>query len=336
MTASEAPLLELRDVECTFRLGGALSRNKKTVHAVRGVNLTVRRGDVIGLVGESGSGKSTLARIVLGLQPVTKGEVFVAGRRLDSFAPRELARIVQPMFQDPYSSLNPKWRVRDILALPLSLHRVGSRSERADRAEEMLGRCGLKSDYLNAFPAQLSGGQRQRVAIARALILNPDLVICDEPTSALDVSVQAQILNLLHELRETMGLTYLFISHNLAVVEHMSTRVCVMYLGKLVEQAAAPAIFAGSRHPYTTVLMNSVLTPEPGLGLPVVNTLAQQPGDGDFAGGCSFYPRCPRRLETCARVEPPTSFDGEHGVHCHLYTQGRFEVPTGQPARPAS
>ncbi|HTV70869.1 MAG TPA: oligopeptide/dipeptide ABC transporter ATP-binding protein [Rhizobiaceae bacterium] len=310
-------MLELRDVECTFQLGGQFSRRKRTIHAVRGVNLTVRRGEVLGLVGESGSGKSTLARIVLGLQPPTKGEVYVAGRRLDGFAPRELARIVQPIFQDPYSSLNPKWRVRDILALPLNLHKVGARSEREGRVEETLRRCGLDSQFLNAFPAQLSGGQRQRVAIARALILNPDLVICDEPTSALDVSVQAQILNLLHELRETMGLTFVFISHNLAVVDHMSTRVCVMYLGKLVEQAEAATIFAKPKHPYTSILMNSVLTPEPGLGLPAVNTVAQQ--SDNSAAGCSFYPRCPQRFEPCATVEPRTSFDRGHGVDCHLY-----------------
>jgi peptide/nickel transport system ATP-binding protein len=260
MTAPDTPLIELRGVECSFPLGGAFSRKKGELRAVRGIDLAVRPGEVVGLVGESGCGKTTLARIMMGLQKPTSGEVLVSGQPIASYGRRDLARRIQPIFQDPYSSLNPRWRVGDILALPLQLHGIGNAQERHDRVIEIMGQCGLDRRFLEAFPAQLSGGQRQRVAIARALIVQPELIICDEPTSALDVSVQAQILNLLQDLRERFKLTYLFISHNLAVVEHIATRVCVMYLGRFVEEAPKEALFSAPRHPYTAMLLDAVLT----------------------------------------------------------------------------
>ena len=222
------------------------------VRAVDGVSFVLPAGDVLGIVGKSGCGKSTLARVIIGLLPPTEGDVLVDGRSLASMDRRERARLIQPVFQDPFSSLNPRRRIRDIVTLPLAAQGNVPAARRHERVMEMLARVGISADMAERFPAELSGGQRQRVAIARALVLRPRIVVCDEPTSALDVSVQAQILNLFAELRRDLGLTYLFISHNLAVVEHIATEVAVMYLGRFVEQApvgcfvprAAPSLYA--------------------------------------------------------------------------------------------
>jgi peptide/nickel transport system ATP-binding protein len=282
----------------------------------------------VGLVGESGCGKTTLARIMMGLQKPTSGEVLVSGQPIASYGRRDLARRIQPIFQDPYSSLNPRWRVGDILALPLQLHGIGNAQERHDRVIEIMGQCGLDRRFLEAFPAQLSGGQRQRVATARALIVQPELIICDEPTSALDVSVQAQILNLLQELRERFKLTYLFISHNLAVVEHIATRVCVMYLGRFVEEAPKEALFSAPRHPYTAMLLDAVLTHDPSLGLPSIELGANFPNPAAPPSGCGFHPRCTRALPQCSELAPQPTRAGPGRVECHLYT------PAGTAAAP--
>jgi len=285
------PAIEVREV---YRAFGR-------VRAVDGVSLLVPPGGVMGIVGESGCGKSTLARIILGLLPATNGEVLVDGQRLAGLDRRARARLIQPVFQDPYSSLNPRHRVRDIVALPLRAQGIRD-VERP--VTDMLARVGLPGAIADRLPAQLSGGQRQRVAIARALVLRPRIVVCDEPTSALDVSVQAQILNLLGDLRREMGLTLVFISHNLAVVEHIATEVAVMYLGRIVEHAPVDALFEQPRHPYTRALLASVLTPEPGLGIPDSGLGDSYPDPANIPPGCRFHPRCPVVEAHCGTADP--------------------------------
>ena len=285
------PAVEIRDV---FRRFGR-------VRAVDGVSLLVPSGGVMGIVGESGCGKSTLARIILGLLPADGGEVLVEGQRLSTLDRRARARLIQPVFQDPYSSLNPRHRVRDIVALPLRAQ--GIRNVHAP-VRDMLARVGLPDAMADRLPGQLSGGQRQRVAIARALVLRPRIVVCDEPTSALDVSVQAQILNLLAALRRDMGLTLVFISHNLAVVEHIATEVAVMYLGRIVEHAPVDALFAGPQHPYTRALLAAVLTPEPGLGIPDPGLGDLYPDPANVPPGCRLHPRCPVAQPQCGTTSP--------------------------------
>ncbi len=280
--------------------------------AVDDVSFRVAPGRSIGIVGESGCGKSTLARVLLGLLSPSAGTVRIEGRTLSEMDRRARARLIQPVFQDPMSSLNPRRRVAEIVALPLLVQGVG-RAERARRVGAMLERVGLGADTAARYPAQLSGGQRQRVAIARALINEPRILVCDEPTSALDVSVQAQILNLLSDLRAAFDLTLMFISHNLAVVEHIADEVAVMYLGRIVEHGASETVFRAPRHPYTRALLASVLTPEPGLGLPDVGLGEGYPDPSNIPAGCRFHPRCPIAIDIC-RVRPPA----REAVECHL------------------
>jgi peptide/nickel transport system ATP-binding protein len=296
--------VEVRDVRRVFRIRTGTLASDRVVRAVDGVSFALPAGDVLGIVGESGCGKSTLARVILGLLPASEGEVLIDGRSLAAMGRRERARLIQPVFQDPYSSLNPRQRVRDIVGLPLAAQGNIPIAQQRDRATEMLARVGISADMADRLPAQLSGGQRQRVAIARALVLRPRIVVCDEPTSALDVSVQAQILNLLAELQRDLGLTYLFISHNLAVVEHIATEVAVMYLGRFVELAPVDALFREPRHPYTRALLASVLTPEPGKGIPDVRLGESYPDPANIPPGCRFHPRCPLVQERC-RSEAP-------------------------------
>jgi peptide/nickel transport system ATP-binding protein len=296
-----------------------LFKGKKDLHAVNGVSLRIQKGDVLGLVGESGCGKTTLARILLGLLPPSSGEILIDGKALKKEERRSIARKIQPVFQDPYSSLNPRKTIGSIVSLPLRVHKVGDSSTWRGKVEEILDLVGLPKRVLHSYPGQLSGGQRQRVAVARALIMRPEVVICDEPTSSLDVSVQAQILNLLIALRRELGLTYLLISHNLAVVEHLATRVAVMYLGRIVEEADTDRIFRSPRHPYTKALLKSVLTPEPGLGVPELNLGAGFPNPLDPPPGCTFHPRCVYAKPECSEKVPPERKDEEGYVTCHLY-----------------
>lgn len=263
--------LELCALSRSFRLKRGMFKPAGTIQAVNDVSLRIRKGETLGLVGESGCGKSTLAKMLLGLLPPTSGNVLVGGREIDPRQRRALARRVQPIFQDPYSSLNPRRTVADIVGVPLRLHGVGTAAEQARAVKAMLDLVGMPERKHRQYPNQLSGGQRQRVAIARALVLRPEILICDEPTSALDVSVQAQILNLLLDLKAEFGLTYLFISHDLGVVEHLVDRVAVMYRGQIVEQGTRAQIFDSPQHPYTRMLLASALTPEPGLGLPAID-----------------------------------------------------------------
>jgi peptide/nickel transport system ATP-binding protein len=314
-------LLETRDLACRFMVSGGLFRAARPLQAVNGVSLRLAKGEVLGLVGESGCGKSTLAKMLLGLQAPTGGDVLFDGKAIAGLDRIALARRIQPIFQDPYSSLNPRKTVGAIIALPLRVHRVGAASEWRRRVEAMMDLVGLARRFHDLYPAQLSGGQRQRVAIARALIMKPELVICDEPTSALDVSVQSQILNLLQDLRAELGLTYLLISHNLAVVEHMATRVAVMYLGRIVEEADTSTLFAAPRHPYTKALLASVLTPVPGLGLPDIGLGGSFPNPLEPPTGCAFHPRCPQAMALCRGVAPRPIAEGLGHVECHLYDE---------------
>lgn len=310
-------VMEIRHVERRFQINAGLFKPKRALFAVNGVSLEVRKGEVLALVGESGCGKSTLSKMMLGLLPPTSGEVEFDGESVAKLDRKAMARRVQPVFQDPYSSLNPRKSVGSIIGLPLRIHSLCSTQERRTKVLETMDRVGLARRFLDVYPSQLSGGQRQRVAIARALIMRPELVICDEPTSALDVSVQSQILNLLQDLQKELGLTLVLISHNLAVVQHMATRVAVMYLGRIVEQGDTVSLFQNPQHPYTQALLASILTPEPGLGVPETNLGMAFPNPLDPPSGCTFQPRCPRATAICSQAIPvPEDRDGVT-VACH-------------------
>ena len=307
------------DVTRNFTISRGMFRGKQQLKAVSGVNLTVERGEVLALVGESGCGKTTLAKMLLGLLPQTSGTVELCGQQIADVPRLELARTVQPIFQDPYSSLNPRKRIGSIIALPMKVQGIDDEETMRRRVEETMDLVGLPPRLFTAFPNQLSGGQRQRVAIARALVNRPQVVICDEPTSALDVSVQSQILNLLNDLRNELNLTYIVISHNLAVVEHIATRVAVMYLGRIVEVADTETLFSDPKHPYTRALLASVLTPDPNLDVPNNQLGASYPNPIDPPSGCAFHPRCVNAMPQCSKRAPSGSTQGEHYVECHLY-----------------
>jgi peptide/nickel transport system ATP-binding protein len=258
--SADQSVISVTNVSRAFAVAGGFLKRGSAVTAVDDVSFQLRRGETFGLVGESGCGKSTLAKMLLGQLTPTAGEILLNGRRIGDEGRLSTARCMQPIFQDPYSSLNPRKTVSQIVGLPLNIHKIGTPSQRADEVRKVLDLVGMPLRTLNQFPGQLSGGQRQRVAIARALILEPDILICDEPTSALDVSVQAQILNLLLDLKAQLGLTYLFISHNLAVVEHLADRVAVMYRGRIVECESVEVVFTRPQHAYTKTLLDSDLS----------------------------------------------------------------------------
>ncbi|MCZ6609144.1 MAG: ATP-binding cassette domain-containing protein [Alphaproteobacteria bacterium] len=314
-----ATVIEAKDVHQTFMISAGAFRGKRPLHAVNGVSVKIERGEVLGLVGESGCGKTTLANMLLGLLEPTSGEIEIEGNPIQTIDRLEIARMLQPIFQDPYSSLNPRKSIGSIISLPLRVQNDPQPHTWKKRVEEMMEVVGLPARTYNNYPNQLSGGQRQRVAIARALINRPQVVICDEPTSALDVSVQSQILNLLQDLRRELGLTYVLISHNLAVVEHLATRVAVMYLGRIVEVADTDTLFHHPQHPYTQALLESVLTPEPGLGVPDTHLGAAYPNPIEPPSGCTFHPRCAKAMPHC-RTIPPRPIPTRVGhVECHLF-----------------
>ncbi len=315
-------VLQAKNVSKVFQVSQGLFKGKRDLHAVRNVSLDVEAGSIIGTVGESGCGKTTLARMLLGLEKPTEGEILVNGKNLSEMSQLDIASRVQPIFQDPYSSLNPRKTIGSIISLPLRVHGNGDARERRRRVEEVMERTGLPSRLYRNYPSQLSGGQRQRVAVARALIMRPSIVVCDEPTSALDVSIQAQILNLLQELQKEFGLTYIIISHNLAVIEHMAHAVSVMYLGRVVDESPARDLFADPKHPYSKALLNSVLTPEPDKDVPETNLGSTFPNPLDPPPGCPFHPRCDAATDQCRTIDPSMTAVGGGRVACHLFGEG--------------
>jgi len=314
-------VISAKDVTRTFMISAGAFRGKKPLHAVNGISLEVERGDVLALVGESGCGKTTLAKMLLGLLPPTQGTIEFGGEPVSDIDRLKLAGLVQPIFQDPYSSLNPRKSIGSIITLPLKVQGDPNPETWRKRGEAMMEMVGLPGRLFNNFPNQLSGGQRQRVAIARALINNPEVVICDEPTSALDVSVQSQILNLLQDLRKELNLTYIVISHNLAVVEHIATKVAVMYLGRIVEQKDVESLFASPEHPYTRALLDSVLTPDPSMNVPDTQLGAAYPNPVNPPSGCTFHPRCTKVMDHCSVIAPKAIARDEGFAECHLYDE---------------
>jgi len=317
-------LLEIRDLKKHFPVGeGLFSRNKGVLKAVDGVNLTVEEGETLGLVGESGCGKSTLGRTILRLIEPTGGEVIFQGKNLLALSQRELRdmrRQMQIIFQDPYASLNPRMRVGDIVGEGLEIHKLAKGKAKRERVFELLHQVGLREEHYDRYPHEFSGGQRQRIGIARALSVSPRFIVCDEPVSSLDVSIQAQIINLLQELQEKMHLTYLFISHDLRVVEHISHRVAIMYLGKVVEIAKSDSIYQDAKHPYTKALLSAVPVTDTSRKKERVVLEGDVPSPVNPPSGCTFHPRCSYREAICDKTEPPLEFTaGGHGVACHVF-----------------
>jgi peptide/nickel transport system ATP-binding protein len=331
MSTEETPVIELRNVHKRFEHRPDLAQrilalagrpiDRRTVYAVNGVDLAIRRGEVLGLVGESGCGKSTLGRVVAGLHHQTEGELLFKGQHADKLRGAErLAYIlgVQMIFQDPQASLNPRQRVRQILSEALKVHKLSPRADIPARVERALSEVGLDSEYRDRFSHQISGGQRQRIGIARALMVSPSFMVCDEPVAALDVSIQAQIINLFMDLREQHGFTYLFISHDLGVVRHISDRVAIMYLGKIVEISLAAEIFARANHPYTQALLAEV----PDIarrGRKFIPIKGEIPSPLAPPSGCTFHPRCPHVMPVCKEQAPPLGLIAPgHWSACHL------------------
>jgi oligopeptide transport system ATP-binding protein len=319
-------LLEVRDLVKHFPVGGGVfKRAEGTVRAVDGVSFSLRRGETLGLVGESGCGKTTTGRCILQLERPTSGQIVFKGTDLATHSEqqlRELRRHMQVIFQDPYSSLNPRMTIGQILAEPLKVHRlVSGKAAREKRIQELLTQVGLLPQHAQRYPHQLSGGQRQRVGIARALAMEPSLIICDEPVSALDVSIQAQIINLLEELQSRLGLTYLFIAHDLSVVRHISDRVVVMYLGKVVEVADRRTLYEAPLHPYTRALLSAVPIPDPKLEATRERTVlrGEIPSPLTPPSGCVFHPRCPIAEARCsAEIPRLREIQPGHWGACHL------------------
>jgi oligopeptide transport system ATP-binding protein len=317
------PLLEVRNLTKYFPIKkGVLSRTVGEVRAVDGVSFTLEKGKTLGLVGESGCGKTTVGRSLLRLVEPTSGEVIVNGRDLLAMDKEELRKMrasLQIIFQDPFSSLDPRMSVGEIIAEPIRNHLESSGSEIKDRVAYLMERVGLHADQMARYPHEFSGGQRQRIGIARALALNPLLIVCDEPVSALDVSIQAQVMNLLAQLQEQMDLSYLFIAHDLSVVEHISDRVAVMYLGRIVEVASDQDLYDNPLHPYTQALLSAVPVPDPDIRRKRIILEGDVPSPLNPPSGCSFHTRCPSKKDVCSRERPELTEVGHaHFVACHI------------------
>ncbi|MBI5580083.1 MAG: dipeptide ABC transporter ATP-binding protein [Deltaproteobacteria bacterium] len=325
MSASTITILQVTDLTKHFPIRkGVLKRTVGHVHAVNGVSFSIRPGESLGLVGESGCGKTTLGKCAVYLQQPTAGKVVFKGTDLGSVPEQELRRLrpqFQMVFQDPFSTLNPRMSVEAMLGEPLMLYEGLKSGQRRRRVMQLLDTVGLRPEHSSRYPHEFSGGQRQRLAVARALALNPSLIVCDEPVSALDVSIQAQILNLLDRLKDDFGLSYLFISHDLGVVEHIADRIAVMYLGKIVELNRESEICRNARHPYTQALMAAIPIPRISAEKKQRKLLAGDvPSPIDLPSGCSFHPRCPKVMERCRQEEPRSlALAGGGEVACHLY-----------------
>jgi oligopeptide transport system ATP-binding protein len=323
----EAPLVEVRDLVKYYPIhGGILLRQVGAVKAVDGVSLWIQRGETLGLVGESGCGKSTLGRVILRLEEPTSGDVLFEGESILHYGKdkmRKLRRDMQIIFQDPFSSLNPRKNVAHIVGEPLLVHGMRNRRERNERVAELLEEVGLRREHLRRYPHQFSGGQRQRIGVARALALNPKLIICDEAVSALDVSIQAQVINLLQDLQQKWGLTYLFISHDLSVVEHISDRVAVMYLGRIVELADSVELYKNPTHPYTKALLAAAPVPDPTRAPQRTILRGDVPSPIAPPPGCHFNTRCRHAVDVCRHdASQLLEVSPQHYVACHQVQQG--------------
>jgi len=325
------PLLEVNDLVKHFPIKrGLFARVAGKVHAVDGISFQVQKGRTLGLVGESGCGKTTAGKTALKLIEPTAGTIRYAGEDITGYSRQKMKpyrRQMQIIFQDPFSSLNPRQTVGAIIATPLEIHRLTSASEKEDRIADLLRKVGLSAAVMRRYPHEFSGGQRQRIGIARALAVKPRLIVGDEPVSALDVSIQAQILNLLEDLQDELGLTYIMIAHDLSVVRHIADEIAVMYLGTIVEMASRNKLYQNPRHPYTQALLSAVPIPDPDRKRQRIILKGDVPSPINPPAGCRFHPRCPRRFDPCDRVSPEaiTVADG-HQVACHLYGQSS-ELP---------
>ncbi|AGB40432.1 oligopeptide/dipeptide ABC transporter, ATP-binding protein [Halobacteroides halobius DSM 5150] len=316
-------ILEVKNLKKHFPIkGGIFKRQINSVKAVDGLNFEVKRGETLGLVGESGCGKSTTGKVLLRLLEATEGEVVFEGQNiydLDKKEMRSLRREMQMIFQDPYASLNPRMTVGEIIGEPLEIHGLASGQEKEKRVRELLDKVGLQPNYANRYPHEFSGGQRQRIGIARALAVNPKIIVCDEPVSALDVSIQAQVINLLEELQEELGLTYIFIAHDLSVVRHISDRVAVMYLGEMAELADKDELYENPKHPYTKALLSAIPVPNPEANKDRILLEGDVPSPINPPSGCSFHTRCPFAKEICKKKTPQFKDTGDgHFYACHL------------------
>jgi oligopeptide/dipeptide ABC transporter ATP-binding protein len=313
---------------------------RDVVHAVDGVSLEVRRGETLGLVGETGCGKSTVARCIARLHDVTSGKVFFEGRDITKLPPRQMRpfrREIQMIFQDPYGSLNPRRRVGSIIGDPFAIHNTAKGADRKKRVQDLMELVGLNPEHFNRFPAEFSGGQRQRIGVARALAFRPKLIICDEPVSALDVSIQAQIINLLSDLQTELGLTYIFIAHDLSVVRHVSNRIAVMYLGKIVERTPGEELWEHPRHPYSDALLSAVPVPDPVRSdrRERIILVGDVPSPINPPSGCRFHPRCPKAAPRCVEDDPelvPRLGDGaQHVTACHFPVEDGEDISKSKP-----
>ena len=335
-------LLQVDNLVKHFPVGSARPFHKRDyVHAVDGVSLTVRRGQTFGVVGETGCGKSTLARCIARLYDITAGQIVFDGQDITKISQRRMRPLrteIQMIFQDPIGSLNPRRRVGSIIGDPFAIHGLASGSDRKRRVQELMERVGLNPEHYNRFPAEFSGGQRQRIGVARALAFQPKLIICDEPVSALDVSIQAQVVNLLADLQAELGLTYIFIAHDLSIVRHVSNSVAVMYLGKITEIAPADELFMRPRHPYTGALLSAVPLPDPDLSdrREQIILVGDVPSPISPPSGCRFHPRCPKAVPVCVAEDPPLEprlGDGpEHPAACHRPMEAGENLADFSPA----
>jgi oligopeptide/dipeptide ABC transporter ATP-binding protein len=323
LTVEQKPLLEIKRLTKHFPVKNPIGLTEATVKAVNDVSLHLYEGETYGLVGESGCGKSTMGRTILRLTEPTDGKALFNGTDIFQLNPKQLRKMrqdLQMVFQDPYSSLNPRKRIGDIIEEPMIIHKLGSKKERIERVMDILQKVGLQPEAYYRYPHEFSGGQRQRIGLARALVVNPKLIICDEPVSALDVSIQSQIINLLEDIQEEFNLSYLFIAHDLSVVRHISDRIGVMYLGKIVEEAPTDLLFAAPAHPYTQALLSAIPLPNPAIKQERITLRGEIPSPMNPPSGCIFHTRCPFVMDVCKKELPATKeiADG-HFVACHLH-----------------